>query len=87
MTGRAENKRGKGKRGELLGKMKSHGDGNKIGDNKTTKRDCLKNNQETDFSDKRFSPEDEKAEEAETGVGLEVDQKENCEQNAKQKKT
>ena len=40
MTGRAENKRGKGKRGELLGKMKSHGDGNKIGD---------KNNQERLF--------------------------------------
>ena len=47
----------------------------------------MKNNQETDFSDKRFSPEDEKAEEAETGVGLEVDQKENCEQNEREKRS
>ena len=41
---------------------------------------------ETDFSNRNFSPGDRKAEEAEAGVGLEVDQKENCEQNAKQKK-
>ena len=41
---------------------------------------------ETDFSNSNFSPGDEKADVAEAGVGLEVDQKENCEQNAKQKK-
>ena len=40
---------------------------------------------ETDFSNSNFSPGDEKADETEAGVGLEVDQKENCEQNAKQK--
>ena len=42
---------------------------------------------EIDFSNSKFSPGDEKADETEAGVGLEVDQKENCEQNAKQKKT
>ena len=41
---------------------------------------------ETDFSNSNFSPGDEKADETEAGVGLEVDEKENCEQNAKQKK-
>ena len=41
---------------------------------------------ETDFLNSNFSPGDEEADEKEAGVGLEVDQKENCEQNAKQKK-
>ena len=41
-------------------------------------------NLETDFSN-NFSPGDEKADETEAGVGLEVDQKENCEQNANKK--
>ena len=40
---------------------------------------------ETGFLNSNFSPGDEKANEKEAGVGLEVDQKENCEQNAKQK--
>ena len=60
----------------MVTKMKTDGD----------KNEDRSKSLEMDFLNSNFSPGDEKANEKEAGVGLEVDQKENCEQNAKQKK-